>query len=323
MSLNRIANVLKEKKSFLLMTHEHPDIDGIASILALGKALTNAKKDVIALTDEPIPSPINNLKGSDSIVREFDHDKKIDVVLILDCGETKRVGGDARYFEGHEMLINIDHHETNDFFGTINLVDEKSSSTGELVYKIITATGLRIDGDIAENIFAAIQADTGSFRYSNTTSECLKIAAEMVESRAKPWRISERMTGEYGLSRLKLLEMGLASIEFYQKGKISVMTISSEMFERAKADWMDSEKFVDFPRLVSGVEVAVLIRQAGENDYKFSLRSNKKVNVAGLAAKFGGGGHARAAGFEGKGPLTDVKKNFLKEAFRVLNGTPK
>ncbi len=304
------------------MTHEFPDIDGIASILALGRALTNAKKNVIILIEEPLQSPMNQLKGSDGIVQQFDSDRKNDAVLILDCGKIKRVGGDVKYFKGHEMLINIDHHETNDFFGTINLVDEKSSSTGELVYRILAEIGLQIDADIAENIFAAIQADTGSFKYDNTTSECLKIAAEMVGIGAEPWRISSRMTGKYGPSRLKLLEMGLASIEFHHQGKISVMTISAEMFKRAKAGWMDSENFVDFPRLVSGVEVAVLIRQAGEDDYKFSLRSNNTVNVARLAAKFGGGGHARAAGFEDKGPLTEVKVNFLKEVFRVLDGIP-
>ena len=93
MSSNRIANVLKEKKSFLLMTHEYPDIDGIASMLALSKTLINAKKDVIALTNEPVPFPITNLKGSDNIVQEFDRCKKIDAVLILDCSELKRVGG--------------------------------------------------------------------------------------------------------------------------------------------------------------------------------------------------------------------------------------
>ena len=85
---------------------------------------------------------------------------------------------------------------------------------------------------------------------------------------------------------------------------------------------MDSERFVDYPRFVSGVEIAVLIRQTGENNYKFSLRSNSGINVAQLASRFGGGGHARAAGFEIHGSIKALKKNFLKEAAQFLDGIP-
>ena len=115
--------------------------------------------------------------------------------------------------------------------------------------------------------------------------------------------------------------MALGTIEFYCGGKIAVMTLTMEMFEKAHAGPADSERFVDFPRFVTGVEIAVLIRQIGENNYKFSLRSNGRVNVAQLAHQWGGGGHARAAGFEGHGPVRNLKDNFLEEAGRVFRGT--
>jgi phosphoesterase RecJ-like protein len=129
------------------------------------------------------------------------------------------------------------------------------------------------------------------------------------------------MMDEYSLSRLRLLEMALGVVEFYYEGEIGMMTISSQMFESAQARWEDSEKFVDYLRFVSGVEVSVLIREAGEDVYKFSMRSNNKVNVAQLASIFGGGGHAKAAGFECHRPIGALKRDFLEEAGRFLVGT--
>jgi len=203
----------------------------------------------------------------------------------------------------------------------LNLVDPHGSSTGELVFNIIKAADFRLSYEIAENIFAAIQADTGSFRYDNTSSRCLAVAAEMLEYGVKPWEISRKMIDEYSLSRLRLLEMALGSIEFHYQGKVGMMTISLEMFKKAGAEESESERFVDYPRSVSGVEIAALIREKDKDDYKFSLRSNGRANVAELASRFGGGGHAMAAGFEGRGSISVLKRDLMKEAVRFLDGT--
>ena len=125
----------------------------------------------------------------------------------------------------------------------------------------------------------------------------------------------------HSLPRLRLLEMALSTIEFHHEKKIAVMIISPEMFQKSGAQQSDTERFVDYPRFVFGVELGVLIRETGENECKFSLRSNSWLNVARLASRFGGGGHVRAAGFRSQGPLKDVKNDFLKEAGRFLDGT--
>jgi len=303
------------------VTHKDPDVDGIGSMLAFGKALLNAGKEVVFLTEEKVPSPISHLKGADGIIWRLDPGKNFDVVLAFDCGDRKRLGVSSNCLEGRRPLINIDHHETNDFFGDLNLVDADSSSTGELVFELIKGAGFPVDSDIAENLFAAIQNDTGSFRYENTTPRSLEIAAELLRYGVSPSQVSQKITGGYGLSRLKLLQMALDAMEFYYDGRIGIMTVSSEMFKNAGASWEESEKFVDYPRYVSGVEVAALIRQTGKNNYKLSLRSNDNVNVSLLASCFGGGGHARAAGFKSPGPISNLKKNFLKKAGRFLDGT--
>ena len=320
-SLDKIAAALSDGKRFLLMTHEDPDGDGIGSMLALGKSLRDAGKKVALLAQKPILPPLNLLKGADEIVTTLDSDRDFDVIVALDCAERGRLGAFENYLENHRLIINIDHHETNDYFGTLNLIEPESSSAGELVFGLIQAAGLPMDLDVAENIFAAIQTDTGSFRYGNTTAAALRIAADLIEQGANPWKISRKVMDSYSLPRLRLLAMALSTIEFHHEGSIASMILSQEMFKKTGAQQSDSERFVDYPRFIFGVELGVLIRETGENDCKFSLRSNSWLNVARLASRFGGGGHVRAAGFRFQGSLEDGKNNFLKEAGRFLDGT--
>lgn len=302
----------------MIMTHKDPDADGIGSMLALGKALLNEDKEVVLFTDEPVHSPVNLLKGYERIVHHVDVERDFDVVITLDCGDKNRVGDSCGYVDGSATVINIDHHESHDMFGDLNLVDSSSSSTGELIYRVIKDAGIPIDYDIAENIFTAIQADTGSFRYDNTSPETLRIAAEMMEYGVEPHQISTRMMNKYSLAKIRLLEIALGVVEFYNEGKIGMVTLSSDMFEKAQARLEDSGKFIDYLRDVSGVELAVLVLETGENIYKFSMRSNNKVNVAKLASLFGGGGHAKAAGFECHNSKGTLKKDFLRQAGRLL-----
>ncbi len=328
-SLTRIAGVLKRGQRFLMMTHKDPDIDGLGSMLALGKSLADMGKETVMLIQKAIHPPLTLLTGAEkmSVISKsggfpVSHGK-FDAVLALDCAERGRLGVYEDLWQDRGLTINIDHHETNSFFGEINLVDANSSSTGELVYRLIKIGGFPLDYEIAENLFSAIQSDTGSFRFSNTTSAAMIISADLMEYGVKPWEISQKIMSGYGPVRLKLLAMALSNVEFYGEGKIGMMVLSTDMFQRSGARRSDSEGFVDFPRYVNGVELAVMIMEKDEDLYKFSLRSNRWVNVAELASQFGGGGHVRAAGFTCNGNLETLKRDFLFEAGRLLNDAPR
>jgi phosphoesterase RecJ-like protein len=275
---------------------------------------------VVLFTEKAVKSSFNFLEGTQRIVQSFDTGRKFDAAVVLDCAEIGRTGDFQYHFRRRHPLINIDHHETNDLFGDLNLVDPKGSSTGELVYNLIKTAGFPICNHVAEAIFAAIQTDTGSFRYQNTTQASFQIAAEMMNYHIEPWKISRTVMDQYSLSKLRLLQLALSTIELHQGGQIGVMTVSTEMLRHAKAQGEDCDRFVDYPRFVPGVELAVLIRQTGEWDYRFSLRSNGRLNVAQLASRFQGGGHAGAAGFQCQGNIEMLKKDFLKQAARLLNG---
>ena len=327
--LKRVVGVLKDGHRFLLMTHKDPDVDGLGSMLALGKSLRDLGKEVILLIEKPLNPPLALLTGAERMLAVSKPNgasasgRKFDAVLALDCAERERLGVCVSAWSGGGGTINIDHHETNTLFAQHNLVDANSSSTGELVYQLIRTGGFPLDFEIAENLFSAIQSDTGSFRYTNATQKAMRIAADLMEYGVNPWAVSQKILSGYGSERLRLLTMALARVAFYNEGRIGMMVISKKMFNESGAHPSDSEGFVDYPRYVNGVEVAVMISEKDEKTYKFSLRSNTWVNVAELASRFGGGGHVKAAGFTAKGSLETLKKDFLFEAGRLLNETPR
>ena len=316
--IGQIVNIFLEKDNFLLLTHKDPDLDGIGSMLALGNALKNQGKKVVLFSETQLLPPLSNVKGAEEIVCELDFKEKFDATVTLDCSDVNRLGKVKDVVISNRPLINIDHHETNNHFGDINLVVVDCSSTGELVFNLIKKAQFSINTFIAEDLFAAIQADTGCFKYENTTPESLRIAAELMEYGVSPWDVYRNINEQYTTSVLKLLELALGTIELYHNGRLGIMSITFDMIKKAGAYPGDSEKFISYPRFIVGVEIAALIKQVGDNNYKFSLRSNGNINVAMLAANFGGGGHARAAGFECSGELSVVKKRFIREVSNFL-----
>jgi len=320
MIVNNIADILKKGKRFFLASHKDPDGDAIGSLLALGEALLLSGKEVVLFNEGPIPDSMSFLVGVQRIVNTFnpESESEFDALCILDCGKLERLGGISSNIHNIKPLINVDHHANNSQFGDLNLVDTHSSSVGEIIYRLIKLADLPMNENIAENIFVAIQTDTGSFRYGNTTREAFIIASEMLEWGVSPWKISRKVMDEYSLKKLRLLELTLKTIEIFHAGKVGLITVTQQMLSKTKADNFDSERFVDYPRFISGVEIGALIKELGKDYYKFSLRSNDWVNVADLAYHFGGGGHPKAAAFTRHGSLDSIKQEFLDKAHEVL-----
>jgi len=318
MVLNDIASLLKEGKKFLVASHKDPDGDAIGSALALSEALILYGKEVITYNAGPIPDSLSHLSGIERVVDSIDPEFDFDALLVLDCGNIERVGEMHSVLSKIRPLINIDHHRNNSQFGDLNFVDDQSSSVGEIIYKLMKLADFPINKSIAENIFVSLQSDTGSFRYENTTSDTFHIAGDMVDWGVRPWKISRNVMDLYSLKKLKLLEITLKTIELYHSGMLGLLTITKEMQSKANAREFDSEGFVDYPRLIAGVEVGALIKEAGKNFFKISLRSNDWVNVSDLARYFGGGGHPRAAAFTMEGRLEYIKKEFINIAKSFL-----
>jgi phosphoesterase RecJ-like protein len=318
MVLDEITDVFKKGKRFFVASHVDPDGDALGSLLALGEMLMISGKEVALYNEGPIPESLSSLPGVEKIVRRCNLDSDFDAFVILDCGNIERVGEIHVPLSGLTPLINIDHHENNSRFGDVNLVDADSSSAGEIIYRLMKAAGFPINASVAENIFVAIQTDTGSFRYDNTTTEAFATAGELLQWGVNPWKTARKVMDGSTLDKLRLLVSTLETIELYYGGKVGLVTITKRMLPETDAGLLDSERFVDYPRGIFGVEIAVLIREIKEGFYRLSLRSNDWANVAELASRLGGGGHPRAAAYTRAGNLGSVKQEFLNEARRIL-----
>jgi phosphoesterase RecJ-like protein len=204
-------------------------------------------------------------------------------------------------------LANIDHHPHSENFGEIYYVDDSASATGVLVYRLLQAGGWPISGDVATCIYTTILSDTGSFRYSNADAEAFRVAGEMVAKGVDPWLIAAGLYESQEVERLRLLGMALPTLDLAPCGTFAAITVTEAMLAASGARPEHTDRFVNYPRSIRGVEVAIFFRQIGPDRYKVGFRSKGTVDVGALAREFGGGGHHNAAGAIVEGPFPAVR----------------
>jgi len=299
-----IYELLDKKHRFMVTSHITPDGDSIGSTLALTLALLKMGKRAVPVIKDDIPKKYRFLPGTDLIVK--DTSESFDAVIALDCGDIERLGFEKQLKEYGPIVINIDHHKSNDFFGDLNLVDANSSSVGEMVYRLIDGK-IDIDYDIALNLYTAIITDTGSIKYSNTTPSSLKILANLVDKGVKPDYVSRHVFERRSLASIKLLKSVLNTLEISADGKIASLLITRDMLRDSGASEEDTDGMINYAREIEGVEVAVIFKENEDSLIRVGFRSNEWVDVSMIAAKFNGGGHPRAAGCVLKFPLQEAR----------------
>ena len=304
--INRAAKLLKEKDSFLITTHTSADGDALGSVSALSCALKLLNKNVNLFLSDDVSYEFSFLKGMNNFAHDI-NSGHYDVLIVVDCANLNRIGSELSHFKSYDTMINIDHHNGNKEFGDVNVVDKDACSAGILIYKILKAGGIEITKDIAEAIYTTILVDTGSFRYSNATSEAFLVAAEMIEKGVNTWSIAEQVYENQPLSRINLLKLVLSKMEVHVDKGFASVTVTKNMMKAANADLSVTDGFINFPRSVKGVEVALFFKEVNRGKYKLSLRSKGKADVSMVAETFGGGGHKNAAGCYLTGTLNDVK----------------
>ena len=306
-SLEAICRIFREKDRFLIACHENPEGDAIGSELALALALRKMGKTVTVLNADPVPGNLAFLPGADSVVSEEDG-SRYDVAVVVDCGSAERTGRVQPEILKPPVLVNIDHHRTNGGCGEYCLVDPDAAATGMLIYRILSALGVEIGYDVAVNIYVAILTDTGSFHYSNSSPEAFHIAGEMIRRGIDPWAVAEQVYETQSADRLRLLGRVLGSLEIAAGGKVASITTMKKDLADFSAGKDSLEGFINYPRSILGVEVAVAFREEGEGEFRVSFRSKGRVDVSAVALAFGGGGHRNAAGCTVRGPFAEVKR---------------
>lgn len=315
MKTKEIIRAFKENKRFLISSHQNLEGDAVGSQLALAELLRRMGKQVILLSPEAVPETYRFLPGAKNIKYDIGGERfDYDAACLVDCTDLDRVGHTKRALDFKKPIINIDHHISNTYFGTVNWVEPGASCTGEQIYRLFKEADIPINKNTALYIYVAVLTDTGSFRYSNTTAETHKIVAELIGKGLNPAQIYRKIYEEAHRSRLTLLSTVLSTLDITKDGKIAWIRITREMLKRHKAELRGTEDFINFPRSIKGVKVAMAFRETGKDIIKVSLRSNEGVDVCKLAKLLGGGGHSSASACTLKGNLPEIEEAVLLKA---------
>jgi phosphoesterase RecJ-like protein len=302
-SADDVVRELKAADRFILCTHEHPDGDALGSLAAMQHALTALGKDAVSFmaADEfPLPYEYRFLK-LERLVTVPPEDLESRTIVFLDCGNIDRNPADVLKRDT-ARIVNVDHHHDNTRFGTVNHVDADASSTAEMVWGLLPPLGVPLSMEIAEALYVGLVTDTGKFMYENTGSRAHRMAAELLDAGVDAQEIYRHLYENIPAPKLELLARGLANMQRFDGGALSLSHLSKADYEATGAEEGYSEGVVDHLRSLEGTVVAGLVRDllaAGkEGMRKVSLRaSDDRVDVSRIARAQGGGGHRRAAGF--------------------------
>ena len=319
---DEISKVLQKNNNFLITSHVNLDGDGIGSELAFYFILKKLKKKPIILNQDKLPKIYDFLPGSNKVHYLDDNcidTKSIDVGIVLDCSNVKRIGKTYEIFKNIKTIINIDHHKSNENFGSLNYVDSSVSSVGEIIYELIRSINIDLlDEDISTCLFAAIITDTGSFRYSNVSSKTFKIASDLTSFGIKPYLIANNIYNRNTYSGLKLLGEALTTLEMDDSKYVSWLTITRKMLNNAKANDEEIEGIIDIATTLDNTEISILFRETKDNKIKISFRSKGNFDVNKFAGKFKGGGHPNAAGCLCSGKMDKIKEIILSKLFKEI-----
>ncbi len=326
-SRSLILEALRGAERFILVTHENPDGDALGSLVAMHGVLTALGKDAVMFmgADEfPLSYEYRSVV-LDGLVSEAPADLHERTVVFLDCGNIDRSPAEIVKRPGARIL-NVDHHHDNTRFGTVNHVVEDASCTAEIVWDLMHALDVEPSPTVADALYVGLVTDTGKFMYENTGIRAHTMAAELIETGVDVNAIYRRLYEEVPFSRLALLSRGLAKVQRFDDGRLTIAQLSREDFEAAGAEETDSEGVIDLLRSVQGTKVAALGRELLGTDkagrWKVSLRATDgQVDVSAIARAGGGGGHRQAAGFTTQLGVEELVV-FIRDAITAQIGPP-
>ncbi len=356
-STNDIFHIIETSKKILIATHENPEGDAISSVIAIALFLHSLGKEVYLYNKDSIPNNLKFLPWTDKFLDKFPKEP-IDLLVVVDCGEFSRIGTNFEQLSDINRIINIDHHFTNTRFGHLNLVLPDASSTGEILFYLFLSYGAyenkipyspydsflneklneplpcdldirnkilsKINNEIALALYTSILTDTGSFHYSSANKRSFYVCSVLNEYNINPSRVATELFETKPAEMYILLGKSLSTLEFALGGKVASMVGTKKMIDSVleKTDGHKVnglyENFVNYPRSIQGVEIAIFFREVSFNEYRLNFRSKSYANVANVAERFGGGGHKFAAGCKVSGDLNEIKKEVYKYCEEVI-----
>ncbi len=290
-----VAALLKKHDHFTVLAHVNPDGDAISSTVAMGLLLQKLGKTVRLVNEDRIPGKFRFLPLASTIQPPLDSDSFAKVVIAVDCADVRRIGISSESLIQGKILVNIDHHPTNDGYGHINVINPEAAATVQILYQLIQFMNIEIDDSLAQVLYTGLLTDTGGFRYSNTTPEVMNMASHLISLGVNTGDIAERVLETLTIPHLHLLQRSLSTVQQSDDGRICWISVTLEDIERTGATTEDIDGLVNYPRNIDGVEVGICFKEIDRDEIKVSFRS-RDVDVAAIAKHFSGGGHFRASG---------------------------
>lgn len=311
--LSAALDVVRKGRRFAVCSHARPDGDAVGSMLACGMMLAQLGKQADLFTADPVPQIYRWLPGAETIRHSLQVEGEYDAVILLECDgmQRSRLEGLAG-----RLLVNIDHHATGRAFADVNWIENDACAVAEMVYKLTRAAGVEVSPAMATCLYSALLTDTGSFCYEGTDVHAFELARTLVECGADPARIAREVYFSNPLS--KMLVLGAALSNLHREGRLAWLWVNHADMARTGAAEEDCEGIVNYAIGIAGVEAAVLLRELPDGRARLSLRSKGNLDVARIAASFGGGGHRHAGGCTMEGPLAAATERILDTMRREL-----
>jgi phosphoesterase RecJ-like protein len=298
-ALTRAATAIADARSVGLVCHVNPDGDALGSMLGLFHVLRAASRPVVASFPSPfIVAPhYRELPGLDLLTPPEEFPAEPEVVVTFDCGSLNRLGDLEPAAKAADELVVVDHHISNDRYGTINLVEPDAAASGWVVMRLVDELHLPLNRDAAVCLYAALVCDTGRFQYATTTPEVFDMARRLTEFDVPVERLSRTLFEEHRFAYLQLLGEALRNAELVREARLVWTAVTQEMLTRHGVEMEEIEGLIDILRRTEEAEVTCVLKEEPDGSVRASLRSLGAVDVRRIAEAHGGGGHRFAAGF--------------------------
>lgn len=303
---------ISQAENIMIAGHIRPDGDCVGSCVAVYHYIRRYfPGKTVHVYLETLPERFACLDPNHEIIRQEIPTESCDLFLVLDCSSPDRLGKAEQAFNRAGQTACVDHHISNQPFAERNVVVPESSSTCEVLYELMQEDALI--PEIAAALYVGIIYDSGVFRYSNTSARTMEIAGKLIQTGIPFWDLIDRCVSERSFTQTRLLGQALVDSRLYLDGQCILTVISCRQMDELGARTEDVEGVVEQLRVTKGVEVAVLLHETDERQYKVSMRSNDQVDVSQIAVVYGGGGHKKAAGYQKTGSAEEIIQDLLEQ----------
>ncbi|MCX5681240.1 MAG: bifunctional oligoribonuclease/PAP phosphatase NrnA [Candidatus Omnitrophica bacterium] len=296
MNHKRVHDLIKKSKRILISAHVNPDLDAICSELAMFQYLRSLKKEVFVIHEKPVALMYHFLAGIKQIKGSVPCRLDYDLLIVLDCGELNRIGEVQKILLKGKPIINIDHHLTNQYFGSVNIVCPNTSSTAEVIFEMFKAWKVKITKKMAQYLYVGILTDTGSFRYQNTTPRTHEVVAELLRAGFSQSCFYRLAYEDIEIKGFEALLRAVNGAKYFKGGRV-VCVFLSRKIQREIAEKFDlKDKIFYILRMIRNVEVIIIFSEVAPSKTRINFRSTGMINVAAIAEFYHGGGHRAASG---------------------------